>query len=58
MYGRDVFGQTKHFLVSRMIRPDLPIDPIESVGIEAVFSQAAQIFSWRSMKDDKVWGQG
>jgi hypothetical protein len=33
-------AKQKHFLVSRVIQPELPTDPIEWVGIEAVFSKA------------------
>jgi hypothetical protein len=30
-------AKQKHFLVSRVIQPELPTDPIEQVEIEAVF---------------------
>jgi tryptophan-rich hypothetical protein len=48
----------KHFLVSRVIQPELPTDPIEMVEIESVFSKATQIIAWRQLQDDKVWRQG
>lgn len=48
----------KHFLVSRVIHPALPDDPIESVEIEAVFSKATQIIAWRELQNDSVWRQG
>jgi tryptophan-rich hypothetical protein len=48
----------KHFLVSRVIKPDLPTDPVVSVEIEAVFSKATQVISWRELQDDSVWRQG
>ena len=48
----------KHFLVSRVIQPELPTDPIELVEIESVFSKATQIIAWRELQDDKVWRQG
>jgi len=48
----------KHFLVSRVIQPELPTDPIELVEIEAVFFKATQIIAWRQLQDDKVWRQG
>jgi tryptophan-rich hypothetical protein len=51
-------AKQKHFLVSRVIQPDLPTDPIELVEIEAVFSKATQIIPWRSLQDDGVWKQG
>ena len=51
-------AKQKHFLVSRVIQPDLPTDPIELVEIEAVFSKATQIMPWRALQDDDVWQQG
>ena len=48
----------KHFLVSRVIQPELPTNPIELVEIEAVFSKATQIIPWRDLQDDSVWRQG
>jgi tryptophan-rich hypothetical protein len=48
----------KHFLVSRVIQPELPNDPIEQVEIEAVFSKATQLIAWRDLQDDSVWRQG
>jgi tryptophan-rich hypothetical protein len=48
----------KHFLVSRVIQPELPTDPIVSVEIEAVFSKATRIIAWRELQDDAVWRQG
>jgi tryptophan-rich hypothetical protein len=51
-------AKQKHFLVSRVIQPELPNDPIEWVEIEAVFSKAAQVIQWRALQDESVWRQG
>ena len=51
-------AKQKHFLVSRVIQPDDPDNPIESVEIEAVFSKATQVIKWRDLQDDSVWRQG
>jgi tryptophan-rich hypothetical protein len=51
-------AKQKHFLVSRVIQPELPTDPIEMVEIEAVFSKATQIIAWRELRNDAVWRQG
>jgi tryptophan-rich hypothetical protein len=51
-------AKQKHFLVSRVIQPAMPTDPIELVEIEAVFSKATQIIAWRELQDDAVWRQG
>ena len=51
-------AKQKHFLVSRVIEPELPTDPIELIEIEAVFSKAVQEIAWRDLQDDRVWRQG
>ena len=51
-------AKQKHFLVSRVIQPELPTDPIENVEIEAVFSKATQVIACRELQDDGVWRQG
>jgi len=51
-------AKQKHFLVSRVIQPELPADPIVSVEIESVFSKATQVIAWRELQDDSVWRQG
>jgi tryptophan-rich hypothetical protein len=51
-------AKQKHFLVSRVIQPELPSDPIVSVEIEAVFSKATQLILWRELHNDSVWRQG
>ena len=50
-------AKQKHFLVSRVIQPELPTDTIEQVEIEAVFSKAVQVIAWRDLQDDSVWRQ-
>jgi len=51
-------AKQKHFLVSRVIQPELPTDPIELVEIEAMFSKAVQVIAWRDLQDHGVWRQG
>lgn len=51
-------AKQKHFLISRVIQPDMPTDPIEQVEIEAVFSKAVQVIAWRDLQNDEVWRQG
>ena len=51
-------AKQKHFLVSRVVKPDLPDDPIELVELEAVFSKAVQVIPWRELQDAAVWRQG
>ena len=51
-------AKQKHFLVSKVVQPELPTEPIEMVEIEAVFSKAIQVIPWRDLQDDSVWQQG
>ena len=51
-------AKQKHVLVSRVIQPLLPTDPIESVEIESVLSKATQVIAWRELQNDDVWRQG
>ena len=51
-------AKQKHFLVSRVVVPEQPTDPIEFVEIEAVFSKATQLIPWRDLQNDAVWRQG
>ena len=51
-------AKQKHFLVSRVIKPELTTDPIELVEIESVFSKANQIIPWRDLQNDDIWRQG
>ena len=51
-------AKQKHFLVVRVISPELPGDPIQWVEIEAAFSKATQIIEWRNLRNDDVWRQG
>ena len=47
-------AKQKHFMVSRVIQPEQPTDPIEQVEIEAVFSKAVQVIAWRELQDDSI----
>jgi tryptophan-rich hypothetical protein len=51
-------AKQKHFLVSRVIQPEQPTDPIEQVELEAVFSKAVQVIAWRDLQDESAWRQG
>lgn len=48
----------KHFLVSKVILPELPESAIEFVEIEAVFDKKTELIPWRDLKDTEIWLQG
>jgi tryptophan-rich hypothetical protein len=51
-------AKQKHFLVSRVIQPEVETDAVEYVEIESVFSKATQIIRWRELQNESVWRQG
>lgn len=51
-------SKQKHFLVTRVIQPEVPEAPVEFVELEAVFSKATQVLAWRQLQDAAVWRQG
>ena len=51
-------AKQKHFLVSKVMQPELPNEPVEFVEIESVFSKASQVIPWRDLQNDDVWLQG
>jgi tryptophan-rich hypothetical protein len=48
----------KHFLVSKVILPELPDEAIQQVEIEAVFSKEVRQIDWRELTDASIWKQG
>jgi tryptophan-rich hypothetical protein len=48
----------KHFLVSKIILPELPEGAIEFVELEAVFNKAVRTIPWRDLKNSAIWLQG
>ena len=51
-------NKRKHFLVSKVILPELPEEAIEFVELEAVFDKAVQTILWRDLKNPQIWLQG
>lgn len=51
-------NKRKHFLVSKVILPDLPEQAIEYVELEAVFDKQIQLIRWRELSDSSIWLQG
>lgn len=51
-------NKRKHFVVSKVILPELPEEAIEFVELEAVFDKVIQTISWRDLKNTEIWLQG
>ena len=52
------FRKDKHFLVTKVVSPELVGEKTEWVDIEAVFSRSTQRVAWRDLQNDDVWKQG
>ena len=51
-------AKQKHFLVSKLILPEDPSQPLELVEIEAVFSKKTKQIPWKELQDSDLWIQG
>ena len=51
-------AKQKHFLVSKVVLPKDPSQPIEWIEIEAVYSKKTKQIPWRELKDNTLWIQG
>lgn len=51
-------AKQKHFLVSKIITPEMPDQQIEFVEIEAIYSKKTRQIAWRELTDTDVWIQG
>ena len=48
----------KHFVVIRVIQPELPDVRIEQVEVEAIHSRRTFLVHWRELTDAGQWRQG
>ena len=48
----------KHFIVTRLVTPELPEQAIEYIEIEAVHSKRSQLSLWQQLNDASIWKQG
>ena len=51
-------NKEKHFMVTKIIMPDLINLPIEFIELEAVFSGRKQLLEWKQLNDANIWLQG
>lgn len=51
-------NKEKHFMVVKLLEPELPDLPLEWVEIEAVYSGRIQTIAWQQLKDSQIWRQG
>ncbi len=51
-------SKEKHFLVSKVVVPELEGGKVEWIDLEAVHSKATRRIDWREMRDDTQWRRG
>ena len=51
-------AKQKHFLVSKVILPEDPLQAIELIEIEAVYSKQTKTIAWRDLLNSDHWIQG
>ena len=51
-------NKEKHFMVTQVIMPNLAIEPIEMITLEAVYSKRSQLLPWQQLNDASIWLQG
>lgn len=47
-----------HFIVTRLVLPAVPEQPIEFIEIEAVHSRRTRLIAWKALTDTACWRQG
>ena len=51
-------ARDKHFVVVKVVEPELPGAPVQWVELEALFSKRVTRLAWRELRDAAVWRQG
>jgi tryptophan-rich hypothetical protein len=51
-------ARDKHFVVVKVLEPEVPGAPVAWVELEALFSKRVQRLAWRELRDPAVWRQG
>jgi len=51
-------NKEKHFLVTRLVKPEWPDAPVEHIELEAIYSRRSFILPWRDLTNTGQWLQG
>lgn len=51
-------NKEKHFMVTSVMKPELPNIKVEFVELEAVHSKVSRIIAWQELTDINTWQQG
>jgi len=51
-------NKEKHFIVTRVVQPEHPDEPIEWIDLQAIHSKRTQTLRWHVLLDAQCWLQG
>lgn len=51
-------SKNKHFLVAKVVEPELPEASVVWIDLEAVYSKKQIRIEWRDLRDTSQWKQG
>lgn len=51
-------SKEKHFLVTKLVTPDLEGGQLEWIDLEAVHSKATRRMQWKELRDNTKWLRG
>ncbi|MFT6590534.1 MAG: tryptophan-rich hypothetical protein [Rhodoferax sp.] len=51
-------AKDKHFLVSKVVAPELEGGRVEWIDLEAVHSKATRRIDWHELRDETLWLRG
>ncbi len=51
-------NKEKHFMVTKLVLPELATEQITLIELEAVHSKRKQIIAWQALNDSNIWLQG
>ena len=51
-------NKEKHFMVTKLIKPEAADQAIELIELEAVFTKRTQILPWQQLNETELWLQG
>lgn len=51
-------NKEKHFIITKLVEPALPLQPIQSIELEALHSRRVLVLPWLELSDRSVWLQG
>ena len=51
-------NKEKHFIVTKLLEPEIPSQPLEQIELEAVYSHRSVILPWPELTEADRWLQG